>query len=78
MEYTESEQFIAMILALSDGQAGRVLKAALRYFSTGREPRLDPVSRAAFEAIKRDFAQNGKRGGNNGTAAYVFPCRGRY
>lgn len=62
MEYTESEQFIAMILALSDGQAGRVLKAALRYFSTGREPRLDPVSQAAFEAIKRDFAQKGKRG----------------
>ena len=54
-----SPQTGAMIIALSDGQAGRVLKAAFRYFSAGREPRLDPVSLAAFEAIKRDVEQDG-------------------
>lgn len=62
MEPTESEKLAAMILALSDGQAGRVLKATLRYFSTGRAPRLDSDSLAVFEAIKRDVAQSRKRG----------------
>lgn len=55
-----SPQSKSMLLDLSDGQVGRVVKAVFRYLDTGREPRLDSASWAVFEAIKRDIVQNGK------------------
>lgn len=58
-----SPQTRSGLLNLSDGQIGRVVKAILRYFDTGREPRLDPGSWAVFEAIKRDITQSGEGDG---------------
>ena len=55
-----SVQNDAIIYALPDKQAGRVLKAALWYFNTGEEPQLDPASQIVFAALKRDI-DNSKR-----------------
>lgn len=45
----------AIVYALSDNQAGRVLKAALWYFKTGETVALDPVEQIVFVSIKRDI-----------------------
>ena len=50
-----SVQNDAIIGALPDEQAGRVLKAALLYFKTGEVPPLDPVEQIVFVAIRRDI-----------------------
>lgn len=50
-----SVQNDAIIGALPDEQAGRVLKAALVYFKTGEVPPLDPVEQIVFVAVQRDI-----------------------
>lgn len=50
-----SAQNDAIVFALSDEQAGRVFKAALRYFKTGEVAALDPAENIVFISLKRDM-----------------------
>lgn len=50
-----SGQNDAIINALTDEQAGRVIKAALMYFKTGNIPLMDPVEQIVFVAIQRNI-----------------------
>lgn len=45
----------AMFDAISNEQAGQVIKAAFAYLNTGELIELDPVSRVAFSALKADI-----------------------
>ena len=47
-----------MFDALSNEQAGQVIKAALTYLNTGKLVDMDPVSFVAFSALKADIDQS--------------------